>query len=114
MANPVPGTIETKAPPDAPDRGAPLAAVHSRPRCDFHAFAEDSRARGSNRRDIISSTRAWRPSARGREDVSVEGMLHGVRTRPPRSRAARERGCAVHGHEPPNKRIQPTRVKRHA
>src|SRR5437899_12989877 len=77
MANPVPGTIETKAPPDAPDRGAPLAAVHSRPRCDFHAFADESRARGSNRRDTISSTRHWRPSVRGRQDDSEEGIIHG-------------------------------------
>ena len=46
------------------------------------------------------------------EDISVEGMLHGVPARRPRSRSAE---AATHGvHEPPNKRTQPTRGKRRA
>ena len=48
------------------------------------------------------------------EDISVEGMLHGVPAHRPRSKAAPERGGAVRDQEPPNKRIQPTRVKRRA
>ncbi len=46
------------------------------------------------------------------EDISVEGMLHGVPAHRPRSVAARERGNAVRGEERPNKRMQPTRGKR--
>ena len=46
------------------------------------------------------------------EDISVEGMLHGVPAHRPRSKTAPERGDAVRDQEPPNKRIQPTRVKR--
>jgi hypothetical protein len=41
------------------------------------------------------------------EDISVEGMLHGVPARRPRSRSASGvRG--IRRHEPPNKRMQPT------
>ena len=46
------------------------------------------------------------------EDISVEGMLHGVPARRPRSTAAPDRGGIRRGKEPPNKRIQPTRGKR--
>lgn len=46
------------------------------------------------------------------EDISVEGMLHGVPARRPRSRSAK---AETHGvHEPPNKRMRPTRGKRRA
>ena len=46
------------------------------------------------------------------EDISVEGMLHGIPARRPRSRSAE---TGTHGvHEPPNKRMQPTRGKRRA
>ena len=47
------------------------------------------------------------------EDVSVEGMLHGIPARRPRQRADRTAARAVRDREPPNKRIQPTR-KKHA
>jgi hypothetical protein len=46
------------------------------------------------------------------EDISVEGMLHGVPAHRPRSVAAPKRGGSVRDQEPPNKRIQPTRAKR--
>ena len=46
------------------------------------------------------------------EDISVEGMLHGVPAHRPRSGPARERGSADQDEDPPNKRIQPTRGKR--
>ena len=46
------------------------------------------------------------------EDISVEGMLHGVPAHRPRSAAAPKRGRSLRDQEPPNKRIQPTRVKR--
>jgi Protein of unknown function (DUF2442) len=48
------------------------------------------------------------------EDISVEGMLHGVPARRPRSAVVPERGGTARGQEPPNKRIQPTRGKRRA
>ncbi len=41
------------------------------------------------------------------EDISVEGMLHGVPARRPRS-ASVSGGHTIRAHEPPNKRIQPT------
>jgi hypothetical protein len=41
-------------------------------------------------------------------------MLHGVPAHRPRSRAAPKRGGSGRSQEPPNKRIQPTRVKRRA
>src|SRR5919198_6527379 len=40
------------------------------------------------------------------EDISVEGMLHGVPAHRPRARAASKRGGGVRGQKPPNKRIQ--------
>ena len=46
------------------------------------------------------------------EDISVEGMLHGVPAHRPKSKAASERGGVGGDQEPPNKRIQPTRGKR--
>jgi hypothetical protein len=46
------------------------------------------------------------------EDISVEGMLHGVPAHRPRSTAAPGRGGAARDQEPPNKRIQATRGKR--
>ena len=46
------------------------------------------------------------------EDISVEGMLHGIPAHRPRSRPADTRAHGV--HEPPNKRMQPTRGKRRA
>jgi len=48
------------------------------------------------------------------EDISVEGMLHGVPARRPRSTPARVRAGGVRSQEPRNKRIQPTRAKRRA
>jgi len=45
------------------------------------------------------------------EDISVEGMLHGIPAHRPRSKPARARASAVRDQEPPNKRIQPTRGK---
>jgi len=48
------------------------------------------------------------------EDISVEGMLHGIPAHRPRSTPARARAGAVRDQEPPNKRIQPTRGKRRA
>lgn len=48
------------------------------------------------------------------EDISVEGMLHGIPARRPRSTLGPERGGAVRRLEPSNKRTQPTRVKRRA
>jgi hypothetical protein len=41
------------------------------------------------------------------EDISVEGMLHGVPARRPRSGSA-SGVRTVRDHEPPNRRIQPT------
>jgi hypothetical protein len=46
------------------------------------------------------------------EDISVEGMLHGIPARRPRSATTRERGGAARRQEPPNRRIQPMRGKR--
>ena len=46
------------------------------------------------------------------EDISVEGMLHGVPAHRPRSVAAPKRDGPVRDQERPNKRIQPTRIKR--
>ena len=48
------------------------------------------------------------------EDISVEGMLHGIPAHRPRSRPARTTVRAVYDHEPPNKRRQPPRGKRSA
>jgi Protein of unknown function (DUF2442) len=47
------------------------------------------------------------------EDISVEGMLHGIPARPPRSKRARTGVGVVRDRRPPNRRIQPAR-KRHA
>jgi hypothetical protein len=47
------------------------------------------------------------------EDISVEGMLHGIPARRPRPRRARTSAGVVRDRIPPNKRMQPTR-KRHA
>ena len=48
------------------------------------------------------------------EDISVEGMLHGVPAHRPRLRPASTNARGVRDLEPPNKRIQPTRGKRRA
>ena len=48
------------------------------------------------------------------EDISIEGLLHGIPARRPTSRRAGPGAPAVRHHEPPNKRIQPTRGKRRA
>jgi hypothetical protein len=48
------------------------------------------------------------------EDISVEGMLHGVPAHRPRSRPGDTDARGDGGHEPPKKRIQPTRGKRRA
>ena len=48
------------------------------------------------------------------EDISVEGMLHGITAHRPRLTPARARAGAARDQEPPNKRIQPTRGKRRA
>ena len=46
------------------------------------------------------------------EDISVEGMLHGVPARRPKSTTSPEREKVGRGQAPPNKRIQPTRGQR--
>ena len=46
------------------------------------------------------------------EDISVEGMLHGVPVRRPRSRSPEAKTHGV--HEPPSERIEPTRGNRRA
>jgi hypothetical protein len=43
------------------------------------------------------------------EDISVEGMLHGVPAHRPRSTPTRVRAGAVRDQELPNKRLQPKR-----
>ena len=48
------------------------------------------------------------------EDISVEGMLHGIPAHRPRSSPAGTNARAGRDHEPPSKRIQPTREKRRA
>ena len=48
------------------------------------------------------------------EDISVEGMLHGVPAHRPRSRPGGTDARGGGDHEPPNKRIQPTRGKHRA
>ncbi|MBI2202720.1 MAG: DUF2442 domain-containing protein [Candidatus Rokubacteria bacterium] len=48
------------------------------------------------------------------EDISIEGMLHGVPARRPRSPEAPARRATSRDRKPPNKRIQPTRGKRRA
>src|SRR5712692_5235688 len=48
------------------------------------------------------------------EDISVEGMLHGIPAYRPRSRPAGAQAHAVRDQGPPNKRIQPTRGSRRA
>ena len=45
------------------------------------------------------------------EDISVEGMLHGVPARRPRSSAAGARVRTARGQPGPNKRMQPTRKR---
>jgi len=47
------------------------------------------------------------------EDISVEGMLHGIPARRPRTRRSRAGVGVVRDRIPPNKRMQPTRT-RHA
>ena len=46
------------------------------------------------------------------EDISVEGMLHGIPAHRQRSRPPRTRARAVREPEPPARRIRPTRGKR--
>jgi hypothetical protein len=46
------------------------------------------------------------------EDISVEGMLHGVPARRPKSAISPVPGKAARRQAPPNKRIQPTRGPR--
>jgi Protein of unknown function (DUF2442) len=48
------------------------------------------------------------------EDISVEGMLHGVPARRPKSTIPQARRKSARGQAPPNKRIQPTRAQRGA
>ena len=48
------------------------------------------------------------------EDISVEGMLHGVPAHRPGTTPARAQSGGAREQEPPNKRIQPTRGKRRA
>ncbi len=45
------------------------------------------------------------------EDISVEGMLHGVPARRPRSAAAAARVRTAQSGAPPSRRIQPTRKR---
>ncbi len=46
------------------------------------------------------------------EDISVEGMLHGIPARRPKSSPASTGSRAVREHEPPSKRMQPARKRR--
>ena len=46
------------------------------------------------------------------EDISVEGMLHGIPARPPRPKRSRTGAGVVRDRRPPNRRMQPTRKKR--
>ena len=46
------------------------------------------------------------------EDISVEGMLHGVPAHRPRSRPGSPDGRGGSDHEPRSKRVQPARAKR--
>ena len=48
------------------------------------------------------------------EDISVEGMLHGIPARRPRSSAGTARARMAHSQAPPISRTQPTREKRRA
>jgi hypothetical protein len=48
------------------------------------------------------------------EDISVEGMLHGIPAHRPQSRQAGPDTRAVRDHEPPSKRMPPRRGKRRA
>jgi len=48
------------------------------------------------------------------EDISVEGMLHGIPAQRPRLTPARARAGAARDQGPPNKRIQPARGSRGA
>lgn len=43
------------------------------------------------------------------EDISVEGMLHGIPARPPRQRRAQTGAGIVRDRKPPKRRTQPTR-----
>lgn len=45
------------------------------------------------------------------EDISIEGMLHGVPARRPRSSAAAAKVRSTRSQAPPDKRIQPTRKR---
>jgi len=45
------------------------------------------------------------------EDISVEGMLHGVPARRPRSSVAGARVRSARNQAPPSKRMQPTRKR---
>jgi hypothetical protein len=48
------------------------------------------------------------------EDISVEGMLHGVPARRPHANSASKRGTTTLHRGAPNKRMQPTRGQRGA
>ena len=48
------------------------------------------------------------------EDISVEGMLHGVPAHRPRSRPVGTDARAAHDNGPPGKGVKPTRGKRRA
>jgi hypothetical protein len=48
------------------------------------------------------------------EDISVEGMLHGIPARRPRPAAAAARVRPARSEAPPSTRMQPTREKRRA
>src|SRR5712692_10115053 len=43
------------------------------------------------------------------EDISIEGMLHGIPARRPKPRKSGVSARAVHHREPPKRRMQPTR-----
>jgi hypothetical protein len=45
------------------------------------------------------------------EDISIEGMLHGVPAHRPRSSAAGAKARSARSQAPPNKRMQPTRKR---
>ena len=45
------------------------------------------------------------------EDISVEGMLHGIPARPPGPKRARTGAGVVRDRKPPTRRMQPTRKR---
>src|SRR6266536_116717 len=111
MADPVPGMTGTKAPPDAPTEAGRLPRAQPAGLPIPRARRGSEATRQEPAHHLIGSAPGVHWPDVG-ENIGVEGMLRGVRAHPQRSTAAPKRDGAVRGQEPPNKRIQPTRVKR--